>query len=177
MTWPAFGVLPVRPGARSATPWSVRLVASASTTSFVMFAPVCVVSSGEVSSALTFTVSWTVATFMVTSEGTVPPRARVITFSRFAKPASAYVTLYVPGGSALKMYPPFASVTAVRVPRRAGDLMLTVTPGRGCRSDDSTVPLRVPVCVPWANEAPAASTRARTMNRVRRISSCSLNIP
>jgi hypothetical protein len=130
--------------------------------SCLRFAPTCVVVSGDGVSATTVTFSWTVATDIVTSSGTVPPSTTVTDFSTLPKPDISKVTLYGPGGSALKMYPPLVSVTAVRVPRRAGDFTETVTPGRGCLSDDNTDPLSVAVCVPCAKAATAVASTMST---------------
>ncbi len=64
------------------------------------------------------------------------------------KPESAPVTVYVPLGSAGKRKRPAASVTAVRVPCRAGDVIVTDAPGSGALLESVTVPSMSPVV--WA---------------------------
>ena len=44
-------------------------------------------------------------------------------------PANVIETAYSPGGSAEKLYAPLSPVTAVRVPCKAGEEIVTTTPG------------------------------------------------
>src|SRR6266436_858486 len=88
VSWLAFGVLSVSPGASNATAWSPRPVARESTRSCLMFAPTWVVVRGDGASPVTVTVSCTLATARAMSRGTVAPRARVMLFSIVEKPVS-----------------------------------------------------------------------------------------
>jgi hypothetical protein len=68
------------------------------------------------------------------------------------------------------MKPPIPPLTAVHAPSIDLDPLVTVAPGKGCRSVELTLPVNTPLCEPWAKAKPeVASTRARTRNRFRRI--------
>src|SRR5947199_6832394 len=71
----------------------------------------------------------------------------MVMFSRVMvrRPDSAYVAVYVPGGSRGSVYCPCASVIASRVPCSCGLVTVTVTPGIGLPDASVTMPVSAPV--------------------------------
>jgi hypothetical protein len=93
MSCPAFGEFSFTPGDSVPIPWSVREVASASTSSFLMFSPTVAVASGAGTSPTTRTCSLTFASCSVASSSTAPPSGTVVVRSTVANDGIVMLTV------------------------------------------------------------------------------------
>ena len=127
----------------------------------------CSVVSPSGACSVTLTVSARLAIWSTNGSATCDAIGSLTSFrSAGPKPASAALTVYVPGGNALKLYVPSASVTVSRDAPFSWLRAVTVTPGSFPPLESFTSPRMLPVVV-WASIARMLPKIARIRHMTR----------